>query len=258
MSSMRRVIAVLAAAALLAPLAAPAGTNPILRAAKRTAAVKSSTLRMSVTTRLAGRTAATMTGSGVQQGSSVELTLRQRIGTQLVTIDAVLLTDGGSQVMYMRSPVFTAQLPAGKSWVRVDLTKQAAGIGVDLGSVFNAAETFAPLEHGVVSVKRLGRQAVAGAPATHYRAIVDVKRAARAVPAYGEQVAAVERATGVTLGRSPYDVWVGGDGRIRQMRFTAPTVAGGVRGTSTQTITFLSYNRPVTISAPPRAQVFSP
>jgi len=257
MRTMRRALVVLAAA-LLVPVAAHAASNPILGAAKRTAAAKSSTLRMSVTTTLGGRTTATLTGSGAQRGSSVKLTLRQRVGAQLVTIDAVLLTEGGSQVIYMRSPVFTPQLPAGKSWLRIDLTRQAAGLGVDLSSIYSAGETFAPLEHGVVSVKRLGRRAIAGAPATHYRAIIDVKRAARAVPAYGKQVAAVERATGVKLGRSPYDVWVGGDGRIRQMRFVTPTVAGGVRGTSTQTITFLSYNRPVTISAPPRAQVFSP
>jgi hypothetical protein len=258
MRVVRGLVAVVAAAMLVVPLAANAATNPLLGAAERTAAAKSSTLRMSITTRVAGRTPATLTGSGVQQGSSVKLTLRQRVGAELVTIDAVLLTEDGSQVMYMRSPVFTAQMPPGKSWLRVDLTKQAAGMGVDLGSVFNSAETFAPLEHGVVSVKRLGRQPVAGAPAPHYRAVIDVKRAARAVPAYGKQVARVERATGVTLGRSPYDVWVGGDGRIRRMQFTAPTVAGGVRGTSTQTITFLSYNQPVTISAPPRGQVFSP
>jgi hypothetical protein len=255
---MRRLLTGLVVATLVLVPAAHAAANPILTAAKRTAAAKSASVRMTVTTTLGGRTTSTMTGSGVQRGSSVRLTLRQRVGAQDVTVDAVLLTERGSQVMYMRSPVFTSQLPPGKSWLRVDLTRQAAGMGVDLASVFSAAETFAPLEHGVVSVKRVGRQSVAGAPTTHYRAIIDAKRAARAVPAYGKQVAAVERATGVTLGRSPYDVWVGGDGRIRQMRFAAPTVAGGVRGTSTQTITFLAYDRPVSISAPPRAQVFSP
>ena len=257
MRVMRRAIVVLAVALVL-PVAADGASNPILSAAKRTAGVKSATLRMTVTTTLGGRTTATLTGSGVQQGSNVKLTLRQRIGAQLVTVDAVLVDEGGSKVMYLRSPVLTAQLPSGKTWLRIDLTKQAAGLGVDLSSVFNAAETFAPLEHGVVAVRRVGRQAVAGTPTTHYRAVIDVKRAARAVPAYGKQVAAVERATGVKLGRSPYDVWVGGDGRIRQMRFVTPTIAGGVRGTSAQTITFLLYNRPVRIAAPPRAQVFSP
>ncbi len=257
MSVMRRALLVLAVA-FAVPVAAHAATNPILGAVKRTATVKSATLRLSVTTTVGGRATTTMTGSGVQRGASVRLTMRQRVGAGFVTIDAVLLPEAGSQVMYMRSPVLTSQLPAGKSWLRLDLTKQAAGAGVDLTSVFNAAETFAPLEHGVVSVKRVGHRSVAGAPTTQYRAIIDVKRAARAVPAYGKQVAAVERATGVELGRSPYDVWVGRDGRIRQMRFVAPTVAGGVQGTSTQTITLLSYNRPVRIAAPPRAQVFSP
>ena len=42
------------------------------------------------------------------------------------------------------------------------------------------------------------------------------------------------------------------------MRFSTPAVAGKSRGTTVQTITFLSYDRPVSISAPPLAQVFSP
>jgi hypothetical protein len=35
-------------------------------------------------------------------------------------------------------------------------------------------------------------------------------------------------------------------------------VQSGVRGTATQTITFLAYDVPVKIAAPPAAQVFTP
>jgi hypothetical protein len=77
------------------------------------------------------------------------------------------------------------------------------------------------------------------------------------VPAYGKQLASVERATGVRLGRVTQDVWVGNDGRIRRLRSSTPTSAQGVRGTTVQTITFLSYDVPVSIAAPPAAQVFA-
>lgn len=164
----------------------------------------------------------------------------------------------GSYVMYMRSPAFQSQLPAGKKWLRLDLSKQAATVGVDFTSLLSASQSFAPLEKGLVSTTRIGREQVAGRSTTRYRTVPDVKRAARAVPAYGKQVAAIERATGVRFGRVPYDVWIAGDGRIRRVRFSTPTAVGNDRGTAVQTITFLAYDTPVTIGAPPRAQVFSP
>lgn len=237
---------------------APAAPNPVVSAAKRTAMVKSSTMQMTITTMVPGAAKTTLTGTGAQRGTSVELALRTRAQGVPFRMDAVLLEERGSFVIYMRSPVFAQKLPRGKSWLRVDLSKQAASLGVDFSSLVNTSQTFAPLEKGLVSTKRLGHEGIAGTATTRYRAIVDVRRAARAVPSYGKQVAAVERATGVRFGRSPYDVWIGRDGRIRRIRFSTPTVANAVRGTTTQTITFTSFNGPVSISAPPRARVFSP
>jgi hypothetical protein len=157
--------------------------------------------------------------------------------------------------MYMRSPVLRTQLPPGKSWWRLDLSKGAATLGVDFTSLMDASQSLAPLEHGIVATKRLGNESVAGRPTVHYSAVLDVQRAARAVPAYGKQVAALERATGMRLTRSTYHVWIGRDGRIRRMRVSTPALVGTERGTTVQTMTFLSYNVPVTIAAPPVAQV---
>ena len=82
-------------------------------------------------------------------------------------------------------------------------------------------------------------------------------RAARAVPAYGKQLDTVERATGVRLGRVTQDVWVGADGRIRRLRTVTPTTFQGARASTVQTLTFLAYDVPVAIAAPPAAQVFN-
>lgn len=243
--------------ALALPALVHAASSPVVAAAKRTATAKSLTFQMAVTTSAGGQRT-TMTGSGALRGTSVKMSLRTRAQGVAFRMDAVLVNERGSYVMYMRSPAFQAQLPPGKSWVRVDLTKQAASLGIDFSSLLSPSQAFAPLEKGLVSTTRVGREVVADRPTTRYRAVIDVKRAARAVPAYGKQVAAIERATGITFGRVPYDVWIGGDGRIRRVRFSTPTAAGGVRGSAVQTITFLAYDTPVTITAPPRAQVFSP
>ena len=55
-----------------------------------------------------------------------------------------------------------------------------------------------------------------------------------------------------------FTVWVDADGRVRRLRVVTPVTTNGVRGTSTTTITYLAYNVPVTITAPPAAQVYEP
>jgi len=252
-----RPLVVVCALALALPTLAQSAESPIVAAAKRTATAKTATFRMNVTTTIPGQGRTILTGSGAQRGTSAKLSMRTSVQGIAFTMDAILLNERGAYVMYMRSPVLRPQLPPGKSWVRLDLSKQVGNLGIDFASLVSVSQTFGPLVKGVVSTKRIGREVVAGKSATHYRAVVDLRRAARAIPAFGKQVAAVERLTGVRLGRTPYDVWVGGDRRIRQLRFAQPTAAAGVRGTSVQRITFLSFDQPVTIKAPPRAQVAS-
>lgn len=239
-------------------VSAQAATNPVVKAAQRTADVRSSKLRMSITI-AGGGVRQTMTGTGSQARGSVSLSMRMSVAGRPVKIDARLLEQNGAYVMFMRSPLFASQLPPGKKWVKIGLAAQAANAGIDFSSLVDTAQTLGPLEKGLVSTTRLGRDTVAGRPATHYRAVVDLQRAARAIPAYRKQILALQKATGLKLGRSTQHVWVGADGRVSRIRSTTPTVAqGGVRATATQTLTFLAYDVPVTITAPPAAQVFTP
>lgn len=256
MSRMRALLA-LSLVALALPVAAQATTDPIVAAAKRSASATSSTFAMTATTTIGGNPASTVTGSGSQRGRAVRMSMTTRAAGKTVGVDAVLLNERGAYVMYMRSAALQAQLPPGKTWWRLDLSKGAATLGIDFTSLMDASQTLAPLEHGIVETKRLGNETVAGRPTSHYRAVLDVQRAARAVPAYGKQVAALERATGIHLTRSTYHVWIGRDGRIRRMRLSTPTVVGSARGTTVQTVTFLAYGVPGRITAPPAPKVFA-
>jgi hypothetical protein len=255
MRFVRRLLTALCVALAVSAVAAAAG-NPVVAATKRTATAKSITFEMVTTTAIGGQKT-TLTGSGAQSGTSFKMTMRTRAQGVTFRFDAILLREGGRYVMYMRSPAFQAQLPPGKTWVRLALSKQTANLGIDLASLLTASQSYLPLERALVSTTRVGREVVAGVSTTRYRVVVDVKRAARALPAFGQQVAAVERATGTRLGRIPYDVWVG-EGRLRRVRFSMPAVVSGVSGRAVQTVTFVSYDRPVRITAPPRGQVFTP
>jgi hypothetical protein len=241
-------------AGLLVPVAAQAA-NPVYSAAKRSANAKSSTMQIRTATTVPGVGTVVATGSGAQRGQSVKLSMRSSAAGVTFSMHVIGLLERGHFVMYMRSPLFDAQLPPGKDWVRFDLQKQGEKVGIDFSSLLGSSQAMAPLWHGLVSTTSLGRASVAGRPAKRYRAHVDYQRAAAALPAFAKQLAAIERTTGVRVGRVTADVWVGSDGYVRRFRTTTPTVVNGARATSVQTITYTAYNVPVSIVAPSRATV---
>jgi hypothetical protein len=255
MSEMRRLVLVALATSLLVGANAAAAANPVLSAIERTAKARSSKVEIEATTSVPGTTIV-MHGGGTTRGTSVAMSLYTSGSGQSFTMDVVGLRERGAYVMYMRSPVFAGQLPPEKSWLRIDLQRAANQLGVDLSSVMSSSRTLAPLEHGLVSTTRVGFERVAGKPTTHYRAVIDIARAAAAVPAYGAQVAKIERALGIHFGRQTQHIWVGRDGRVRRYSFTMPTGTRTARGAAVQTMTFLAYDIPVAIAAPPKSLVF--
>lgn len=256
MSIVRRATSLLAAAlvALLGATAAQAA-NPIVSAVKRSAAARTAVIDMQVTTAAGGRTIA-LTGTGAVRGREARLSVRTKTGPVAIAMDVLMLREGPGYVMYMRSPALQPQLPAGKSWLRYDLQKATTRLGIDFTQLVETSQTLGPLEQGIVSTRRVGRETVAGSSATHYKAVVDLHRAAAALPTYAKQLAALERTLGTRIGRSTQHVWVGADGRIRRLRTSTPTVVQGVKATSVQTLTYRAYDVSVSISAPPRSQVF--
>lgn len=257
MTRMRRAALVLAAAAVVFVGATTAeAANPVVAAAKRTAEARSSVFDMQMRVG-AGGTSIAIAANGAMRGQdSAKMTMRMRGGGVNAAIDMLMLREAGRLVMYMRSPTFRATLPAGKTWMRLDLDLAAAKLGLDYSELIETSRTLGPLEHGIVSTTRVGTATVAGKSTTRYKALIDTKRAARAVPAFAKQLRTIERA-GVRLPRLTEDVWIGSDGRIRRVGLSFPFVQQGVRATSSMTMTFRAYDVPVTIAAPPRSQVFS-
>ena len=252
----RRLLLTLAAVlVVLVGAAAAEAANPVVAAAKRTADARSSVFDMQMTVEASG-TSIAIAASGAMRGQdSAKMTMSTSGGGVNAAIDMLLLREAGRLVMYMRSPTLRATLPRGKTWMRLDLDLSAAKLGLDYSELIETSRTLGPLEHGIVSTTRVGTAAVAGKPTTRYRVVIDTKRAARAVPAFAKQLHAIERA-GVRLPRLTEDVWIGSDGRIRRVGLSYPLVREGVRATSSMTMTFRAYDVPVSISAPPRAQVF--
>jgi hypothetical protein len=252
----RRLVVLLSLCLALPALAQAAGSqgagNAVVDAARKSAAAGSWAFEVTAVTTLRGSGKAVMTGSGAATETRVRVSARTRIRGMTVESEGIFVRERGEQALYVRMPGF-AQLPSGKRWIRLDLSSARSQQGVDVMSLLNSPETFLLFQRGAVSVTRVGSEVVAGKPTTRYRVVVDHRRAARAIPGYAQQHALLERSFGRRISRTPYDIWVGSDGRFRRVRFVLETNAGRLEHTTT----FLSYGGSVRISLPPASEVFS-
>jgi len=136
--------------------------------------------------------------------------------------------------LYVRSPLFSDALPKGKTWLKLDLTKQAKAQGLDLTTLAaqDPAQTLARLA-SLGDVKDLGTEKVGGVDATHYRGIVTK-------PVAGQKA-------------GPFDVWVGkDDGYVRRLQFA--TGAAGSATRSLITMDLSDFGKDVTVTVPSAAE----
>ncbi|HEY5836198.1 hypothetical protein [Streptomyces sp.] len=168
--------------------------------------------------------------------------------TELLTPDALYMKDRGEGV------------PPGK-WVRVDTTRLPDGNLVTGGATepLAAAELLRGAEH----VTLLGPETLAdGTRTRHYRGVADIARAAHAMqPAARGPLEAAAR--GFTVTRVPFDAWLDGQGRLRQVsqRFTfssGGTAKGAGRNvTVVSTTRFDGFGAPVPVTLPRPADIWT-
>ena len=246
--------------------------DPVAAAATKTQNAGAARIRFSMAitgSKLQGQTLR-MRGTGAIDGTSSEMSFR--LGSMLsqmgipsaamkkfahASMKAVGLMENGDYVMYMRLGFLSSQLPGGKQWIKLDLSKVGKQAGVNLANVFSGSQ-FQPsdmlgmLKAEGAKVHRVGTTTVGGTPATHYRVTINLAKALRSKgvtsPLLKTALAHVKTATD--------DVWVGKDGLVRRIRtaYGLPTVAGSP--SMAMTMDFSAYGAKVTIAAPPSNEVF--
>jgi hypothetical protein len=258
-------IAVLVAAIMLAGCGASA--EEVLKAAsEKTTAAGSS--RVALDVRVAGDSAAkaaALTGSGVfdyanRKGS---LDLRVPLGgaaAQPAKIESIIDKD----VVYQKYPrQLSAQLAAGKPWLKIDLgvlNRVGAGAIASGQQPNDPTQALNVLKGVSGEVREVGKEKLRDAQTTHYAATLDLEKAAEGA---GNNKATIENLMEQIGSKSlPADVWIDGEGRLRKLRYEmtvggarATTQAGASATKVTTTIELFDFGTEVTAKPPPADQV---
>lgn len=174
--------------------------------------------------------------------------------------------------MYMRfSGTFPGQPPGGKPWMKMDLDELSreqfgASFFQMRGASVAPEEQLGYLRGVSDSVQQLGEEEVRGVPTTHYRATVDLEKAAaeekdvavrRAYEKVTEQIGASEL---------PMEVWLDEKDRVRRIKTVTPVpeepATGGAsdgskveaQGKMTMVYEYYDFGAPVRVVPPPAAR----
>ncbi len=205
-------------------------TAYVKQAAQKSSAASSVHMKLKGSVTVPGGQSVVLSGDGGFTQHDGSFRLDFNAGGLSGSIDAVIQ---GTQ-LYVRSPLFADGLPKGKTWLKLDLSKQASAQGLDLTKLAaqDPAQTLARLSQ-LGNVKEIGTEQVDGVETTHYRG-----RLAR-------------QTAGATAG--PFDVWVGkDDGYVRRVQFA--TGAAGSTPSTHLTMDLSDFGKDVIITVPSAAE----
>jgi hypothetical protein len=243
---------------------APSPNVELAASATRTSHAKSARIAMHMTMSVPPNgTAVTANATGVVgfRDRAVDLRLHMALpGAGTIRMREIMVWP----VLYMHSPLFSAGLH-GKQWLKLDMAKLERANGVNLSALTSAGsndptQMLQTLENESDSLRSLGGATVRGVPTVHYRAVIDLAKAAKNAPAALR--AAVRKSDArliAMLGtdRMPMDVWIGQDKLVRRVayRMTVPVASTGGTMTMSVRLDMFDFGVPVHVTAPPAREV---
>jgi hypothetical protein len=175
------------------------------------------------------------------------------------SVELRYLQENGDPVVYVNAPALSSMIPGGKSWVRLDLEQVAKGAGVDLNQMIaQAAQNPAnvlDLLRSAGSVQTVGTETVDGVQTTHYRATIDLSKAAGLVGGPAQQAVQhlIDNGGPSTI---PVDVWIGDDGLVRRVSIDDRITVSGQTASVKVQLDISDYGATANVTAPPSDQVF--
>ena len=273
---MRRTVAVLA---LLAVVAAGCGDKKVApKQALLAASTKTTdghTSRMAFDVKIKQKTGAPLDigGQGVfdytNHVGTVDLKLPQFAGQNLGTIEMRIL----GSILYQKYPPQLSSAIGGKAWKKVDIEALAKQNGIDVNLLTQSqssdpTQALALLKSASDDATAVGSEKVRGVTTTHYKATLDLSKAASA----SQLDATAKEKLGSLYNnlKAPADVWIDSDGRLRKITYSLdttklnpsalsdnPRITAGLQQLAgiDFTLELYQFGVPVSVTAPPADQV---
>jgi hypothetical protein len=236
-----------------------ASLNPIAEAAARTQEQPGSRIAMRGIYTMPTGQSMTMHGSGLYNAR----TGRSRLAMELTVpglasplrFDAV----GDKQTMYMRSTVFTAELPPGDRWLA---TQEGLGNSAQTSLASNSGSEgqLEMLRAAGGKVEDLGEETVRGVATTRYRGTVDLNRYADMLREEGKATGAHEYEQLVKSMPAPIPVeaWLDDGGLVRRMRMVMdiPSAPGAPTVKMDLTMEFFDFGIAPKVDLPTASETF--
>ncbi|MET8459391.1 DUF1396 domain-containing protein [Streptomyces parvulus] len=207
-----------------------------------------------------------MTGRTPEEGRVKAEAQMQLEPEPAMSMKMTALDQGGGQsaeirlvdkAMYIGGGAEAAKEMDGKSWMKFDLAALGAG-GEELDQLGSASQadknpaTESTFLTGAKDVEKVGTETVDGVETTHYKGTVTLADLEKTLD--GEDKAtrekrqkSLEQYEKMGLDKLTMDMWVDGDEHTKQFRMRGDAAKGPLD----MTITFLGFNEPVKVAAPP-------
>jgi hypothetical protein len=271
-----------AAAAVLATALAGCGgstsatLDPIAQAAAATTHAGGARMSLSVAVSSASGHNIGITGSGIFNMAREEgqlnfvidnisgLTSEQQAKLKRLGSDKLTLTElFKAGTLYMRSPLFAAQLPGGAKWLKLDLVKVQQAEGIDTqslsGTQSNPTQYLQFLRADGGTVTDEGKATVGGVTTTHYVGQIDLEKAAETLPSSDRaklKTALENIAAKLGAKQIPVQVWVDAHHLVRRMHMEMPLSAGARHATMTIDYTLSEFGVQPGVNVPADSEVF--
>lgn len=181
-------------------------------------------------------------------------------------MDDIELVGSGLKVYFRYPPEIAGSMPGKKPWAMIDMQALGESQGMDIGAMSQLGGGNDPSQilqflSGVSgTVETVGEEEVRGVNTTHYRADIDLDKAAEQAPkelrdGVRMSVEAMKAQLGATS--LPMDVWIGEDGYVHRMGMKIETGEDAPqRFTMDMTMEFYDFGSPVSITVPDASQVY--
>ncbi len=191
--------------------------------------------------------------------------ITQVLGSNTLTMKEITR---GLTIYLKLPPAIAGKLPGAKPWLKLDLGKQEAAMGLSgLGSLSGASpmntdpgQMLQYLRAASGGVRKVGTATVAGHQTTAYKATIDLSKVPNLVPASDRAAArqSVQRLEALAhVSQLPMEVWIDGQHLVRRLAMTMHMALGSTGQTMAMamTLTIPQYGPQPVPALPPASQV---